>query len=199
MRIISGKHRGRKLVDSSHLKGLRPTTDANRENLFNILNSSKKIRETGFELQNCNLLDVFCGTGAVSLEALSRGAGSATLIDNNRKHLAIAEENADLLKENNLEYFCFDVSRPIVKSAKQYNLVFLDPPYSKNLIEVALQNLDLSGWIANDALIVIEHSRDEVLNLDKDKFVVLEERKYGNSVFTIIILSPSLPKMKNPG
>lgn len=185
MRIISGKYRGRKLADSSHLKDLRPTTDANRENLFNILNSSKKIKEAGFELQNCDLLDVFCGTGAVSLEALSRGMKSATLIDNNRKHLEIVQKNSELLNENNLEYFCFDVSKPILRSTKQYNLIFLDPPYSKNLIKSALENLDLAGWIKPEALIIIEHSKDEMLDLDRNKFVILENRKYGNTLFTI--------------
>jgi 16S rRNA (guanine966-N2)-methyltransferase len=186
MRIIAGKHKGRKLTDSSYLKSLRPTTDSNRENLFNILTSSKKIKETNFELQNCNFLDVFCGTGAVSLEALSRGSQFATLIDINRQHLQIAQQNADLLGENNLEYFCFDASKPLVKSIKTHNLVFLDPPYQKNLIKTTLENLEASNWIAQGALIVIEHSKKEVVDLDEDKFLILEERKYGNSIFTIV-------------
>ena len=96
MRIIAGKYRGRKLTESLHLKDLRPTTDTNRENLFNILYSSKELKQIGFELTNCNLLDVFCGTAAISFEALSRNAQSATLIDTNRQHLAIAKSNADL-------------------------------------------------------------------------------------------------------
>jgi 16S rRNA (guanine966-N2)-methyltransferase len=186
MRIISGKYKSRKLVDSSYLKDLRPTTDSNRENLFNILGSSKKIKETGFDLRNCNFLDIFCGTGAVSFEALSRGVKFATLIDINQKHLQIVQQNADLLKENNIEYFCIDALRPLVKSPKCYNLIFLDPPYQKNLIKTTLENLDKSNWIAKNALIVIEHSKKEVVNLDEDRFAVLEERRYGNSVFTVI-------------
>lgn len=185
MRIIAGKYRGRKLVEARMLKDLRPTTDSNRENLFNILSSSKTIQNTGFELQNCHLLDVFCGTGAVSFEAISRGAKSATLIDNNPKHLEIAKENSFSLKENNLQYFCFDLTGQAIKAGKQHNLIFIDPPYSKNFAAIAFENLAKSGWIDQSALIIIEHSRAE--NLPEGKLKLLEQRQYGKTIFSFFI------------
>ena len=186
MRIIAGKHRGRKLIDCSHLKGLRPTTDANRENLFNIILSSKKIAAIGFDINEANVLDVFSGSGAVSLEALSRGAKFATLIDNNRYHLEIAEENAELLKEN-LECFCFDISRSIFKTTKKYNLIFIDPPYSKNLVNIALKNLNSSNCIQKNALVIIEHHQNELLDIDENEFLNLEVKKYKETVFSFFV------------
>lgn len=184
MRIIAGKYRGKKLVDAKHLNNLRPTTDSNRENLFNILSSSKLIKETGLELQNCNLLDAFCGTGAISFEALSRGAKSATLIENNGEHLNLAKENAAILKESNLKYFCFDLSKSIPLSKKQHNLIFIDPPYSKNLALIAVENLVKSGWVADNALIIIEHSFSENLQPTQNKLFFLQQRKYKDTIFS---------------
>ena len=189
MRIIAGKHRGRKLADTKHLKDLRPTTDANRENLFNILFSSKSIKNTGFEIQNCNLLDVFCGTGAISFEAISRGAKFATLIDNNPKHLTIAKTNGYLLNENHLEYFCCDLTKPIRKPTKQHNLVFIDPPYSKNFATITVDNLANNGWIKEEALIIIEHSTKENLQPLENRLSLLEQRKYGETIFSFFIKS----------
>ncbi len=184
MRIITGKHKGRKLVEAKHLKDLRPTTDANRESLFNILSSSKIIKESGFNLEDCELLDAFCGTGAVSFEALSRGIKSATLIDKNRDHLEIAKDNATMLKENNLEYFCFDLARKTPKAKKEHTLIFIDPPYSKNLAAPAFENLLNTGWIANNALIIIEHSFQENLQPIEEKLELLERRKYKETIFS---------------
>jgi 16S rRNA (guanine966-N2)-methyltransferase len=187
MRIIAGKHRGKKLAESNHLNDLRPTTDANRENLFNIISSSRIIKNIGFELQNCNLLDVFCGTGAISFEAISRGVKSATLIDYNQKHLEIAKANGRLLKENNLEYFCLDLTKSITKAIKQYNLVFIDPPYAKNFATIAVKNLIDCGWIDQWALIIIEHSIKEDLQPLKTTLTLLEQKKYAKTIFSFFI------------
>jgi 16S rRNA (guanine966-N2)-methyltransferase len=184
MSIITGKHRGRKLLECKDFRTLRPTSDKNRENLFNVLFSSGKIRQTGFEIDNCNFLDVFCGSGAVALEAISRGTKSASLIDNNRDHLDLAKANAELLKENDLEFFCFDATKPIFKNRQQYNLIFIDPPYYKNLAAIAAINLLNAGWIADNALIIIEHFLDENLESLTEKFELLEQRKYKETIFS---------------
>ena len=81
MRIISGKFKGKKLADIANTKGLRPTTDRNREALFNILFSAKFIKEIDFTIKNASILDMCCGTGAVGFEALSHGAKSVLFID----------------------------------------------------------------------------------------------------------------------
>jgi 16S rRNA (guanine966-N2)-methyltransferase len=189
MRIIAGKNRGRNLIDCKKLKSLRPTTDNNRENLFNIINFSKAIKEIGFELQNTDLLDVFCGSGSISFEALSRGIKSASLIDNNFTHLAIAKENAELLKEKNIEFIQTDILKPLFSAKKQFDFIYIDPPYSENMALKALENIESSGWIKNNALIVIEHALDEKMDFDKDKFRFLDMRKYGITTFTFLTKS----------
>jgi 16S rRNA (guanine966-N2)-methyltransferase len=186
MRIIAGKNRGRNLADCKKLKSLRPTTDNNRENLFNIISFSKIIKEINFELQNTDLLDVFCGSGAISFEALSRGVKSATLIDNNFLHLEIAKENAKILKEQNIQFHQTDILKPLFSSKKQFDFIYIDPPYSENIALKALENLDVSGWIKKNALIVIEHAIDEKMDFDKNKFEFLDQRKYGISIFTFL-------------
>ncbi len=184
MRIITGKHRGRKLIECKDFRSLRPTSDKNRENLFNVLLSSQKIRQLGFEITECSFLDVFCGSGAVALEAMSRGAKSASLIDNDRTHLNLANANAKLLGENNLQYFCVDATKPIFKNREQHNLIFIDPPYYKNLAAIAVKNLLDAGWIADNALIIIEHFLDENLEQIEPKLELLEQRKYKETIFS---------------
>jgi 16S rRNA (guanine966-N2)-methyltransferase len=187
MRIISGKHRGRKLLDCRGFKDLRPTSDKNRENLFNVLLSSRKIQEIGFEISNCDFLDVFSGSGAVALEALSRGVKSASLIDRNRDHLDLAKQNADLFGEENLEYFCFDLSKSAFKNQRQYNLIFIDPPYNENLAISSLKNLLDCGWFAKGALIIVEHFFAENLSDVPENVSFLESRKYKDTIFSFFV------------
>ncbi|MFT7098198.1 MAG: 16S rRNA (guanine966-N2)-methyltransferase [Rickettsiales bacterium] len=195
MRIISGKHRGRKLLDCREFKDLRPTSDKNRENLFNVLLSSRKIQEIDFDISNCDLLDVFSGSGAVALEALSRGIKSAALIDKNRDHLDLAKQNAELFGENDLEYHCFDLSRSAFQSQRKFNLIFIDPPYNKNLALISLKNLAETGWVENGALIIIEHFFAEKLSDAPENVRLLESRKYKDTIFSFFVFEGSqLPK-----
>lgn len=188
MRIISGKYRGRKLFDSRKLKSLRPTTDNNRENLFNILESSKKLMEIGFELRQVELLDVFCGTGSISLEALSRGAKKAMLIDNNPAHLEIARNNANLLKVENIKFLQIDLLKSIPKNCDEgYSLIYIDPPYLQNMIQKSLENLNQSGWIRKNALVVIERSGDEKLLFLEEHFKPIDQRSYGRTIFDFLL------------
>ena len=98
MRIVAGKFRGKNLAKTDHLKSLRPTTDKNREALFNILSSAKFVREIGFKIIGAEVLDLCCGTGAVGFEALSRGAKFVTFVEINRDHLEIVHKNSGDLK-----------------------------------------------------------------------------------------------------
>ena len=128
MRIITGKFRGRNLFKSDHLKSLRPTTDKNREALFNILSFGR----FGFKLIDSKILDLCCGSGAIGFEALSRGAKFITFIDNNREHLELVKKNAELLKvESDCEVICAD-ARNLLENKKEFDLICLDPPYSED-------------------------------------------------------------------
>ncbi len=180
MRIISGKYRGRKLTKSDHLKSLRPTTDKNREALFNILFSAKN-----FDIVGAKVLDLCCGTGAVAFEALSRGAELAILMDNNREHLALTKKNAEILGIKNEAEILFQDVKNLPQNKKTFDLIFIDPPYGQGYLEV-LHDLHKKNYISEKTLVVIESDfvDDAVRELDFVKLV--DVKKYGISYFLFL-------------
>jgi 16S rRNA (guanine966-N2)-methyltransferase len=178
MRIISGKHRGRKIetVDSGKL---RPTTGMAREALFNILTHGRFVDDDKKLLDGCRILDLFCGCGALSLEAISRGAVHVTLMDIDQEHLDIAKKNFRSIDEiDNAAFIRGDSSTP-PKAHNQCNLVFLDPPYGKGFVSTALKNVIAGGWLAEKAIVVVETSKIEEPEIPAGLEKV-EDRIYGN-------------------
>jgi 16S rRNA (guanine966-N2)-methyltransferase len=189
MRIISGIFRGRKLVESRHLKAsLRPTTDMAREALFNILFSAKSLRETGFNITGCNILDVCCGTGAVAFEALSRGAESAFLIDNNRAHLEVVKENIAAFKlEDEVKILQAD-AKNLMRNEKFFDLVFIDPPYRDSYFPIVKSLID-QNWIQKNSLVVIEFQTNIGIAGVDDVLRKLDERSYGGTSFGFFVVN----------
>ncbi len=175
MRIISGFLKNRKLAESSSFKDLRPTTDRNRESLFNILNSKKFF---DFEIQDATILDLCCGTGAVAFEAISRGAKKAFLVDNNSKHLEIAKENAKKFEiSQKVEFFLCDCTS--FKLEEKFDLIFLDPPYSMQFDDV-IKNIIKNKLLDKNTLLIIESSKE----YECEELKLLDHRKYGISHFS---------------
>ncbi len=181
MRIVGGRHRGRRLQAPAG-RALRPTADRVREAVFNVLSHSGGRIGGGIgggnALDGAVVLDGFAGTGAYGLEAVSRGAGHATLIDNNRDALACCRANAASVDEQSsvtvLQGDCLNPVRP----AAPCSLVFLDPPYREGLAAPALEALAGAGWLAADTLSVIELARREPFE-PPEAATVLDERSYG--------------------
>jgi len=187
MRVTGGELSGRVLRAPSGMK-TRPTSDRVREALFNILAHHDWGAGIGNPLENARVLDAFCGTGALAIEAVSRGAEQAFLFDTDKQAIAHARENIGALKlENICKIIPADATKP-PKAVVSCNLVFLDPPYRKELIEKSLIALDNAGWIAGNALIVAETAKSEGLSLP-EKFTELLSRVYGDTAvhFSIII------------
>ncbi|MDA3857858.1 MAG: 16S rRNA (guanine(966)-N(2))-methyltransferase RsmD [Roseovarius sp.] len=182
MRIIAGQHRGRALASVG--KGdagahLRPTSDRVRESLCNVLAGGYGDPVTG-----ARVLDIFAGTGALGLEALSRGAAAVSFIEDGRKALGILRQNIALCRaEGETRIFNADARRPGVNPGAPHDLVFLDPPYGKGLGEAALAAALAGGWIAEGALIVWEESAGVT---PPDGFQLIEERKYGDTVIRFL-------------
>ncbi len=180
MRIITGKFRGRNLAKSDHLKSLRPTTDKNRETLFNILSFGK----FGFQLRGSKILDLCCGSGAIGFEALSRGAEFVTFIDNNREHLELLKQNIALLKvESECEVICAD-AKNLTRAKKVFDLVFLDPPYDQDSLPM-IQNLLEKDFISENTLLVVE-TKSEKETQNFSPLNLLETRKYGSTTFNFL-------------
>ena len=178
MRIIGGRHRGRALTALKG-KALRPTSDRAREAIFNILEHTLE----GGEPDGAAVLDVFAGSGALGLEALSRGAALATFIDNGRAALDCARKNARALGcEDSAVFLGLDATRlpPPGDSGEPATLAFLDPPYGSGLAEPALHCLAAQGWIAPGAVLAVEAGTRDSLTLPEG-FHQVDERAYGAS------------------
>jgi len=185
MRIIAGKHKGRRIELGKDVNNVRPTSDFARQAIFNILTHGAH-GQNGETFIGKNVLDVFCGTGAFGLEALSRGAASVTFIDMAREAIATARRNVDMIHEtDNAEFVLVDATQ-LPKARKPYSLIFLDPPYFSNLIPATIKSLEAGGWLADDAVIVAEHDVKETLTLPNG-FESVDQRRYGRAVVELII------------
>ncbi len=187
MRIIAGKHKGRKIGLSKEAgQNVRPTSDFAREAIFNILAHGKH-GLNGHTFDGQHVLDLFCGSGAFGLEALSRGAQSVTFVDQAREAMSSARANAEHIGEmDNAEFLMADATQ-LPRPRKKYSLVFLDPPYSKNLVTPALKSLQYGGWLAEGALLVAERDVKNELKLPEG-FILVDERRYGRAVVALIKL-----------
>ena len=170
MRIIAGIYRGKNLLSPVSDK-VRPTSDRAREAIFNILYS--KLDKS---LSEVDLLDVFSGTGAFALEAVSRGVKSATLVDIDTRDL---QKNVALFpnEKNRIFVLRLDAAK-LPTSAKKYDVVFMDAPYNKGLSELALQQLSRQKWLQKEALCIVELEKTEKINLPEE-FELIDERRYG--------------------
>lgn len=185
MRIISGKHKGRRIELPKDTGNIRPTSDFAREAIFNILVHGKT-GLNGHTFEGKSVLDLFCGTGALGLESLSRGASHVTFIDNAREAIATARHNAERIGETATDFVLTDATR-LGKARHAYDLVFLDPPYFSNLIVPALKGLAAGGWLADDAVIIIEHDAKEEITLPPG-FEAVDTRRYGRAVIELVKL-----------
>ncbi len=180
MRIIAGQFRGRSLAGvgkgdaSAHL---RPTTDRVRESLFNVLVHRH-------EITGARVLDLFAGTGALGLEALSRGAAHVTFVDDGRVATGLIRRNVELTDSGDRTTLIRrDATRLPSASEPPCDLVFLDPPYGKGLGVRALASATAGGWIAQDALIVWEEG--DAIPVPEG-FEQLDARRYGDTHVTLL-------------
>ncbi len=180
MRIIAGAFRGRALAAVG--KGdagahLRPTTDRVRESLFNVL------MHTG-AIAGARVLDLFAGTGALGLEALSRGAESVTFVDDGRVAQGLIRKNIEICRAGDRATL---IRRNALKLGQNteppFDVVFLDPPYGKGLGEKALAAAEAGGWIAPGALIVWEENAPM---LPPDGYEAQDSRKYGDTHISLM-------------
>ncbi|VAV94373.1 16S rRNA (guanine(966)-N(2))-methyltransferase [hydrothermal vent metagenome] len=180
MRIIGGSNRGRALASVG--KGdtaahLRPTSDRVRESLFNVLAGGYGDPCTG-----ARVLDLFAGTGALGLEALSRGAEFAGFVESGRKAQALLMQNISLCRaEAQTKVFRQDARRLGQNPGAAYELVFLDPPYGKGLGEAAMEAALKGGWIADNALIIWE---ENAAIQAPGGLHLSEARRYGGTVIS---------------
>ncbi len=181
MRIVGGRWRGLRLTEvgaGDPKAHLRPTSDRVREAIFNLLING------GYDdpVTDARVLDLFAGTGALGLEALSRGAASLTLIDDGTAARGLIAKNIALCRAE-ARHLRHDVTRLPINTEAGYDLIFLDPPYGKSMGEAALLAAQAGGWLAPEALVVWEEG---TALPPPPGFDQLDQRRYGDTFVTIL-------------
>ena len=180
MRIIGGRLRGR-AIEAPKSQAIRPTADRLRESLFNIL-----AHAYGDPCPGARVLDLFAGTGALGLEAISRGAAFALFVDDGAEARALIRANVESLGLGGVtKIFRRDATKlGTAHPNEPFSLVFLDPPYRQGLAEKALQSAREGGWLLPGALIVVEEAID--MFRSPPGFKEIERRAYDDTEFTFL-------------
>ena len=180
LRIISGELKGKRLFSPKGIK-IRPTAESIRESIFNILSST---------ILNSVVLDLFAGTGALGIEALSRGASFAVFMETDKDALSLIEKNVAACRlQGRIKIIRADIAKKKIALNNEFpsvNLVFMDPPYNKNLIKPALINLSASHFLQQNALIIIEHALTETLPEDVLEYKISDQRRYGKTLVSFL-------------
>ncbi|MGH6761927.1 MAG: 16S rRNA (guanine(966)-N(2))-methyltransferase RsmD [Phyllobacterium sp.] len=181
MRIVGGKFRGRSLATPA-TSAIRPTTDRTRESLFNII-----AHQFPEKLSGSRVLDLFAGTGALGLEAISRGARYGIFVEESTEGRGVIRSN--------VESFGLTGQTKILRrdatslgpagTIEPFDLVFADPPYGKGLGEKAFLAALEGGWLNPDTLMVLEEEADAAVELDS-RFSIVDERNYGGTIIRLI-------------
>lgn len=179
MRVTGGQYKNRKLEvpTGNHV---RPTSDRMRQSLFNILHHASWTQD--FDIENANVLDLFCGSGALGIEALSHGAKRCDFVD---QDIRTVTKNASFLDKTLYQSIRQNALNYTPQYTTRYDLVFMDPPYRLNFISPTLTNLTAKNVLENEAIIIIE-SEKEWTDVIPAVFEVLDQRDQGQSTLHIL-------------
>lgn len=174
MRIISGSRRGHKLFEFEG-QDIRPTTDRVKESMFNLIQDF---------IPGSFVLDLFGGSGALSFEALSRGATQAACVDIDKDSVAVIKKNAQVLGFDNIDIVNTDAMSYISSAGRQFSVIFLDPPYNKGFIAPIIGAIVEKEILVEDGIIVLESDFSDE-HSDFSGLTIAKQRKYGRSYVTI--------------
>lgn len=186
MRVISGKFKGRKILSPPDYLSLRPTTDMIKESIFNIIR---------FKIGGSVFLDLYAGSGAMAIEAISEGANFAVLVENNPSAIRVIRKNIEMfsirgettiIKEDALTFlknpYSLDSTTP-----NRFDIIFLDPPYTSGLSIKSLELLANFPSLADSAIVIVEHTVKESLKDNYGKLLKFEEKTHGKIALTYFI------------
>lgn len=177
MRVISGIRKGLKLKAPDGMD-TRPTTDRVKESVFNIIQT---------HIPSDRVLDLFSGSGALGIEALSRRCGSCTFVENNKKAFELTRHNIELSKLSDNANIVFSDSISYLASAfESFDIIFLDPPYNKGFLAPVLDKISERELLNNDGIIVIETEKDGEA-VEHPKFRCIRNAVYGKTVITVLV------------
>lgn len=182
MRIVGGTYRGKQLIAPAG-DVTRPTSDRARESVFNIIDS--RLMKAGRQWSDLSVFDAFAGTGALGIEAVSRGAGVLFAAERDKTAQQCWYKNTQGLKNVSLALYSDMLSLP--KARQSVGLVLMDPPYKRGLTVPALTELERKGWLDPETLCVVEVEKSEK-DVLSDGFETLDERVYGKAKIILAVL-----------
>jgi len=175
MRITTGKYRNRKIYMP---KGIRPTQDKVRKAIFDILG----------DIQGLTFLELFAGSAAVGIEALSRGVSELTVVESNHESMKAIKRNIEFLKAPVCNLYNLEADKAaklLSLNKKSFDIIFIDPPYHKDMAKKILQTLEGYDILAPHGLIVVQHFKAEILPKEGINFSLIKEAKYGDTWLSI--------------
>jgi 16S rRNA (guanine966-N2)-methyltransferase len=175
MRITSGKYKGKEIKAAG---GIRPTQDKVRKAIFDILG----------DLEGASFLELFAGSGAVALEALSRGAGECVLVEYNSHCLWAIRKNLSGLRQEAYEVYPAQADQAIknlCRQARSFDIIFFDPPYYRDLAKKTLQTLAAYDILSPNGLVVIQHFKKDNLPVAAGDLTLLKQKIYGDTVLSL--------------
>lgn len=176
MRVIAGTARSIPLLSREGLD-TRPTSDRVKEAIFNIIQ---------FEIEGREVLDLFGGSGQLAIEALSRGAAGAVIVDQSKESVSIIQQNLKKTYfQNRAEVVCADYMEYLARSKKRFDLVFLDPPYREKFLENALKRISEIDILKTNGIILCERPAEKVLPDSYTAFRRVRDYKYGKTGITL--------------
>ncbi len=180
LRIISGRLKGKRIHTLPGTE-TRPTSDRLRESIFNIL---------GTRVKNALVLDLYAGSGALGIEALSREARFAVFIDNNKKAMDIIKRNIrSCTLDAQSTTILWDIRKNlncITAIPGMFDMIFMDPPYLKGMIPDTLKNLGKTKKLARHSSLIVEHASTEPVSVDATEFTITGQRTYGKTSLTFL-------------
>ena len=174
MRVIAGKARGKKLL-SPQTDKIRPTLDRVKESLFNII---------GFEIRDCSFLDLFCGSGAIGIEAISRDADKVYFVDRDSSSIELTQKNIESCKFDSTKYKilkadAFEALNSLANKGIKFDYIFMDPPYNKQLEKEMLIQMQHASFINEETMIIIEASLETGFDwLETYGYIATKVKKY---------------------
>jgi len=178
VRVISGGHKGRRLAGPKKA-GVRPTSDRVKESIFNVLQSV---------VEGKRVLDLFAGAGTLGIEALSRGAESATFVDASWQSVTILKKNlSNLDLESRSIILRWDGLKALSKLKQKFHLIFADPPYLKGFAQRIVDSVIQSEALQKDGLLILEHHKKENFSFPRESLSVWKEKRFGDTVVSFLL------------
>lgn len=179
MRVISGIFKGHQLKSARQLD-IRPATDRVKETIFNVL-------QTRLKLEGAQILDLYAGTGSLAIEALSRGAAFATIVDNSRASIGLINLNIDKLKlSDKSSIIQTDAYKFISKTGDKYDLIFADPPYVYEFTNSIPEKVFTNNLLNSGGFLIIEHTKKMIFE-NSDKYIQSIKKDFGNTVVSFFV------------